>query len=190
MWLASGAVVAVLAGLAGSGVLVWSASNAAFSGTTDNTANSWAAGTVSLTDDDATAAMFSATNLTPASGTLTKCIVVTYGGSVTAPVKLYTGAAGLTGTGLGTYLDFTIDVGTGGTFAGGCGAFVTGGNIYTGTLANFASTYTNYSNGLATTWSPTGATQTKVFKFSYSVQSSDTAQGKNCSLPWTWEAQG
>jgi transposase len=45
---------------------VWSTSNAAFSGSTINPATPWAAGAVSLTDDDIGVAMFNATNMTPA----------------------------------------------------------------------------------------------------------------------------
>jgi hypothetical protein len=184
-WLVPTAIVAVLAGVLGSGAMVWSASNAAFSGTTVNPSNTWAAGAVSLTDDDAGVAMFTATGLTPASTPPAKCIAVTYGGSVTAPVKLY--GATPTGTGLETYLNFTIEIGTSATFAS-CAGFVTGSTLYTGTLATFASTYTNYSNGLAT-WSPTGAAQTKAFRFTYTVANNNTANGLTCGMPFTWEAQ-
>jgi hypothetical protein len=185
-WLVPTAMVAVLAGVLGSGAMVWSASNAAFSGTTVNPANSWSAGTVSLTDDDSGTAMFTATGLTPASAALTKCIVVTYGGSVAAPVKLYGAAPG--GTGLGTYLNLDIEIGTVGTFAS-CGAFA-GASIYSGTVATFAAAHTNYGNGVATTWTPTAAAQAKVFKFTVSVVDNNSANGLTCTMPFTWEAQG
>lgn len=184
-WLIPTAIVAVLAGVLGSGAMVWTASNAAFSGTTTNPSNSWSAGTVSLTDDDSGTAMFTATGLTPASAALTKCIVVTYGGSVAAPVKLYAAAPG--GTGLGTYLNLDIEIGTVGTFAN-CGAFV-GASIYSGTVALF-SAKTDYTTGVATTWTPTAAAQTRVFKFTVSVIDNNAGNGLTCTMPFTWEAQG
>lgn len=184
-WLIPTAIVTVLAGVLTSGAMVWSASNAAFSGTTVNPANSWSAGSVSLTDDDSGTAMFTATGLTPASTALTKCIVVTYGGSVSAPVRLYGAAPG--GTGLGTYLNLDIEIGTGGTFAD-CTGFA-GASIYSGTVALFAAK-TNYATGVVTTWTPTTAAQTRVFKFTVSVIDNNTANGLTCTMPFTWEAQG
>jgi hypothetical protein len=187
-WLVPTAIVAVLAGLLGSGVMVWSASNAAFSGTTDNPANSWAAGAVSLSDDDggSTAMFSSAGNAAGMVSTtpVVKCIVVTYGGSLTAPVKLYGATAG--GTGLAAHITLKIDIGTVGTFSS-CGAFAVVSTPYNGLLSTFGTTYTNYSNGLATAWSPTGAAQSKVFRFTATV--ADTGNGLNCTMPFTWEAQ-
>jgi hypothetical protein len=188
-WLVPTAIVAVLAGVLGSGAMVWSASNAAFSGTTVNPSNSWAAGAVTLTDDDSNSAMFSATGLTPASAALVKCIVVTYNGTVTAPVKLYAGALGGAPGGLAPYLNLTVEQGTGGTFSN-CTGFAPSSTIYpTGLMSTFASTYTNYTNGLGTTWSPTGTGQTRVFRFTVSVVDNNAANGLNCTLPFTWEAQ-
>ncbi|HET9518704.1 MAG TPA: hypothetical protein VFO77_13360 [Actinoplanes sp.] len=188
-WLLPVAAVAVVAGVLTSGAMVWSASNAAFSGTTTNASNSWAAGTVTISDDDAGVAMYnSLTGLTPASGSLVRCIQVTYTGSVTAPVKLYAGALG--GTGLGTYLNITIEKGTGATFGSSCAGFAGASTILaTTTLATFASTYTSYSNGVATGWSPTGSGQTQSFRFTISVADNNSANGLSCTLPFTWEAQ-
>ena len=48
------------------GILVITGSRAAFTATTDNTANNWAAGDVAISDDDGGAtAMFNALNLGP-----------------------------------------------------------------------------------------------------------------------------
>jgi hypothetical protein len=188
-WLVPTAIVAVLAGVLGSGAMVWSASNAAFSGTTINPSNSWAAGAVTLTDDDAGVAMYSSlTGLTPASGSLVRCILVTYTGTVTAPVKLYAGALG--GTGLAPYLNIQIEKGTGTTFGSTCTGFTGGTVIYTtNTLSTFASAKTDYTSGVATGWSPTGSGQTQAFRFTMSVADNNLANGLNCTLPFTWEAQ-
>jgi hypothetical protein len=188
-WLVPTAVVAVLAGVLGSGAMVWSASNAAFSGTTTNPANSWAAGAVSLTDDDAGVAMYnSLTGLTPASGSLVRCILVTYTGTVAAPVRLYAGALGGAPGGLAPYLNITIEKGTGTTFGSTCTGFAGGSTIYaTNTLSNFA-LKTDWATGLATGWSPTNG-QTQAFRFTMSVADNNLANGLNCTMPFIWEAQ-
>jgi hypothetical protein len=179
------ALIAVVIGLFGSGFMVWTASNAAFSGTTTNPSNSWAAGSVALTDDDSATAMFNASGLTP-TASVTNCITVTYNGTVTAPIKLYGAAPG--GTGLATYLNLTVEVGTGGSF-NSCAGFSPSSSLFTGTVATFGSTYTNYSNGVDTTWAPTGAAQTKVFRFTVQLANNSAAQGLTCTMPFTWEAQ-
>jgi hypothetical protein len=188
-WLVPTAIVAVLAGVVSSGAMVWSASNAAFSGTTVNPSNSWSAGTVTMTDDDIGVAMFTATGLTPNSSSLVKCIVVTYSGTVTAAstVKLYGAVPG--GTGFGTYLNVTIDKGTAGTFANACAGWAGNTNIQAATtVAAFATAHTTFANGLDTGWTPT-AGQTQAFRFTISVVDNNLGNGLTCTMPFTWEAQ-
>ena len=190
-WLVPTAIVAVLAGVLGSGAMVWSASNAAFSGSTENPGNSWAAGAVTMTDDDSGVAMFnSVAGMTPASGDYVRCILVTYNGTVSAPVKLWAGALGGTPGGLAPYLNLTIEKGTGTTFGPACTGFTGASTIQaTTTLSAFAAARTNYSNGLATGWTPTGTGQTQAFRFTVSVADNNAANGLNCTVPFTWEAQ-
>jgi hypothetical protein len=178
-----GAAFAALALVSG---FVVQTSSAAFSGTTSNSGNSFSAGTVSLTDDDAAAAMFSLTNLKPGS-TSTKCIELTYTGSLATAIKLY-GAIGA-GTGLGAYIDLTVESGTPGTFAD-CSTFA-GTQIYSGTLANFASTYTNWASGLSdANWTPSTNGQTRAYRFVVTLQDNNAAQGLTAtSTTFTWEAQ-
>jgi hypothetical protein len=185
--------VAGVVGVLGSGSLVWQSSYAAFAGSTGNPSSSFAAASVALTDDDGGAtpttgtAMFTASGLTLGGAAASRCIQVTYAGSAVtaAPVKLY--GTGLGGTGLGTYLNLTVEVGTPGGYAS-CGAFA-GSTLYTGTLAAFAATYTAYAGGLATTWSPTTNAQTMAFRITYSVQNNASASGLSCGLAFVWEAQ-
>ena len=162
--LGGGAVAACLATCA---AVVWHASFSAFSATTSNPTNNWAAGTVLLADDDANTAMFNASNLKPGS-TGSKCIAVTSTGSLPSAVKLY-GTGSATTNGLSSYLNMTITQGTGGSF-GSCTGFTplaSGSSVYTGTLAAFASAATGYSNGLGS-WAPTGSgSDTRVFQISY-----------------------
>ncbi len=164
--------------------LVINTSRAAFSDTTANAANSWAAGTVIITDDDSGSAMFSVSDMTPGQ-TVTNCIVVTYSGSlVPADVKIY-GSTG--GTGLDAYLNTTVEIGTGGSF-GNCTGFTTTSTLYSGTLASFASTYTNWATGLAA-WSPASTPDSRTFKFTVTLQDNNAAQGLDATGTFTWEAQ-
>ena len=78
---------AVPAALLLSGAMVFQSSQAAFTASTSNGPESWSAGTVALTDDDATSVIVSATNLRPGS-TVTKCINITYSGSLATQVRL------------------------------------------------------------------------------------------------------
>jgi hypothetical protein len=179
------------AGLVGSAALVWQASYSAFSSTTVNPTNNWSAGTVALADDDSNTAMFTATNLKPGS-TGTKCVAVTSTGSLASTVKLY-GTTPATTNALSSSLNLTVTQGTGGGF-GSCTGFTplgTGSSVYTGTVAAFGSSATNFASGLGT-WAPTGTgSETRVFQFTYTLDPAtpNTAQGGTASIGFTWEAQ-
>ncbi|TPW78174.1 hypothetical protein FJ657_02860 [Schumannella soli] len=183
--------IAVPAAVLISGAAVAGGSYSAFSATTSNPTNNWTAGTVALTDDDANTAMFTATNLKPGS-TGTKCILVTSTGSLASLVKLY-GTSSATTNALSTYIDLTVTQGSGAT-SSSCTGFTplaTGSSVYSGTLANFASSYTSYSNGISS-WTTTGAaSETRAYQFTYSVQAAapNSAQGGTAALGFTWEAQ-
>jgi hypothetical protein len=173
-----------------SGAIVGHASYSAYSATTSNPTNNWTSGTVSLTDDDTSTAMFTATGLKPAA-TGSKCIAVTSSGNLPSAVKLY-GTNYSTTNGLASQITLKVEQGTGGTF-GSCSGFVaqtTGGTVYNDTLANF-SAKTNYATG-AGDWTPTGSgSETRVFKFTYTLASNapDTTQGGTAAIGFTWEAQ-
>ncbi len=174
-----------------SGLVIGQASYAAFTSTTSNATNNWSVGTVALTDDDATTAMFTATNLAPGA-TGTKCIVVTSTGSLASTVKLY-GTAPTTTNALSTHINLSVVQGTGGTF-GSCTGFAplaVGSSVYSGTLAGFGSAATSFATGLGT-WTPTGtASESRTFQFTYTVSAAapNTTQGGTASTGFTWEAQ-
>jgi hypothetical protein len=177
--------------IAASGFLVSQASYAAFSATTNNAANNWTSGTVALADDDASAAMFTATNLKPGA-TGSKCITVTSSGSLPSIVRLY-GAGSATTKDLNTFLNVTVTAGNGGSF-GSCTGFTplgTGANVYTGTLAGFASAATDYATGLGSWTTTGGSNETRSYKIDYTLVSSapNSAQGGSASIGFTWEAQ-
>ncbi len=176
------AAAGLWAGLVLAGFTVWRTSSAAFSASTSNAGNSWAAGTVTIGDDDSGSALFNATGLTPGA-TNSRCIVVSYSGSVSAGVRLY--GAGVSG-GLADYLDLVVEEGSGGSF-GDCTGFTPSGSLFTGTLTAFASS-TDFATGLGS-WSPTGPGQTRTYRFSYAVRSDNAAQGTTGAASFVWEAR-
>ncbi|GGK07308.1 hypothetical protein GCM10010123_41470 [Pilimelia anulata] len=173
--------------------LVWNSTLSAFSATTTNPGNSLAMGTVTISDNDSGTALFSVTGLLPGQ-TANNCIVVTYSGSATSTVKLYVanynatdGAAdGVTGP---TWLNMLIQVGT-----GTCGAPV-GLTAITaaapGDTMTTVSGKTNFANGYGTGWTSAVASNTRVFRFTYTLNAStpNTAQGDSISTDFVWEAQ-
>jgi hypothetical protein len=175
---------AVLMSLAVAAAVVVTASRGAFTATTENPGNTWAAGTVTITDDDDGVAMFSATGLRPGSE-LENCIAVTYTGSlVPADVSLY-GTAG--GTGLAPFLDLKIEIGTGGGF-GDCDGFTPSSTLFDDTLAAFAATNTDFDSGLGG-WSPSATNQSRTYRFTVEVKDDNDAQGLTATATFTWEAQ-
>jgi hypothetical protein len=170
-----------------SGALVWGASQAAFSGQTVNNGNSWATGTVVLSDDDSGTAMFNATNLKPGS-TGTKCIQVTSTGSLASAVKLYGTSFSQTDN-VGAQITLTVEEGSGATTSS-CAGF-TGTSIFSGTLADFGANRTNYSNGVGG-WTPTGSgSENKSYRFTWTLAANapDAAQGETAGIGFTWESQ-
>jgi hypothetical protein len=166
-------------------------SGAAFSKLSANPVNGWTTGTVSLTDDDSGAAVFSVANLMLGDKGV-KCIVITYGGTLAAAVKLY--ATGYTSSrALGAYLELTVEEGSGSSFVGSgpasCPGFVASSTIYHGTVDDFATTSTSYGTGVGS-FAPTGAAQTRVFRFSYTLEAvaPNGTQSGVVGLGFTWAA--
>jgi hypothetical protein len=167
----------------------------AFSSTTTNAGNTITAGTVAIADNDAGAAMYSIANAKPGES-VSKCIKVTYTGSVDADVHIYTTS---TIGSLGQYVDLTITPGTQATSTfPSCTGFTpdSGGALYTGTLQNFGSAKGSYANGVvdnpgtsATKWV---ANDSVVYQVTATLQSSapDVAQGLTTGAhTFTWEAR-
>ncbi|MEX1008172.1 MAG: TasA family protein [Acidimicrobiia bacterium] len=179
-------LVSLLAALAVVGGLVIVSSQAAFNASTTNGPNSWSAGSVALADDDSASVMFNVSNMTPGD-TATKCINVTYTGSLTADVKLY---GSIAGTGLATYLNTTVDIGTGttGGATASCTGFSLSSNLFNSTLASFGTSYTDFSTGLGGFAGATNPT-TKSYRFTVTLQDNNSAQSKTATATFTWEAQ-
>jgi hypothetical protein len=179
-------VAAPLAALLVVGFVVMGVSRAAFFDTTTNDANQFAAGTVVLVDDDSGSAMFNVSGMA-GGDTATGCIAVTYNGSITpADVVLYVAPGGLTGTGLDDYLNLTVERGTGGSF-GDCTGF-SGSSIYSGTLDGFAAASTDFASG-AGLWTASSTGDSRVYRFTLTLQDDNAAQGLTATTTFTWEAQ-
>ncbi|MBS1893149.1 MAG: hypothetical protein JST59_17770 [Actinobacteria bacterium] len=182
-------VLGIVACIAGAGVF------SAFSSQTDNPGNVITAGTVTLEDNDAGAALYSLSAAKPGDSK-TSCIKVTYTGSLPATVKLMTPS---TIGELGPYVNLKIEAGTQTTPSfPSCTGFTpygTGGTVYEGTLAAFAATNNTFANGISTF--PTGQTKWEannsvVYQVTATLSASapDTAQGKTTgSHIIRWEAQ-
>jgi predicted ribosomally synthesized peptide with SipW-like signal peptide len=177
-------VVGLLGGVAVMGTL------SAFSSTTSNTDNSFAAGTVILSDNDSGGVLYNVSNQKPGVNTV-KCIELTYTGSLDADVKLYTPSTVNVSS---QYINLTIEKGTSdsSTFPN-CGTFTAESTIFNGTLASFAAARNSYANGILafpgaqTAWAPN---DTLVYRFTLSVQDDNAAQGASSGLhTFTWEAR-
>jgi hypothetical protein len=181
----AGFLAAPFVGLAVAVALVWQSSYAAFSATTDNGVNNWSAGSVALSDNDSTTAMFNATGLKPGD-TGERCIQVTKTGSLAGTVKLY--GQGLTTTnGLSSELDLVVVQGTG--TSADCSNFVAAGaGVYSGTLAGF--TATTFATGYGD-WAPAAGSSARAYKFMYTLKSTapNTVQGGTAAITFVWEAQ-
>jgi hypothetical protein len=165
----------------------------AFSATTANSGNNISSGTVVLGDNDTNQAMYNVSNQKPGD-TFQQCIKVDYTGSLSSTVKLYTTS---TIGSLGQYIDLQIRTGSGNPTFPGCSGFSPdGSDLYSGTLANFGTTYTGWSNGLLDA-GPGGNTSwvngnSVVYRFTLTLQAGapDAAQNTSTgSHAITWEAR-
>jgi hypothetical protein len=186
-----------LSTLAAIGVVFSLGTFSAFSSTTSNTGNTFSAGTVAIGDNDAGAALYSLADQLPGA-TVTRCIKVTYTGSLDADVKLYTPS---TIGSLGPFLNLTVTPGTQATPTfPACAGFTpdAGGAIFTGTLAAFAAAHPTYGAGLAdypgagTEWATDDAV---VYRFEVTLADDNAANGAaggaltTGTHAFTWEAR-
>jgi Camelysin metallo-endopeptidase len=166
----------------------------AFSSTAASGGSQFAAGTVTLADNDSGSALYSVSEAKPGDA-VTKCIKVTYSGSIDSDVRIYTTSS--IGS-LGSYIDLTITPGTqtSPSFPS-CTGFTAdvSGAIFSGTLASFGSGKNSYTNGVAdfpgssSKWA-TG--DSVVYRIVATLQSSapDAAQGLTTgSHTFSWEAR-
>jgi hypothetical protein len=184
-------VLLSLAVLGGVGTAAGIGTFSAFSSTTSNAGNSFAAGTVAIADNDAGSALYDVSNQKPGDS-VQKCIQVSYTGSLGASMKHYaTGSIGA----IGPYVNLTIESGTQATPSfPSCSGFSPETTLFSNTLANFASTHSSFANGLADN---PGTTATKwvngdsvVYRVTATLADNNAAQGATTGAhAITWEAQ-
>ncbi len=176
------------------GAATWSS----FAQTTANPSNSFSAGTVAISDNDAGTTL-SIPALSPGASS-SGCIKVTYTGSLASAVRMY---ASTTGS-LAQYLNLTITRGTqtSPTFPSCTGFSADSANyvgagagvMYSGTLSNLASAYTNFASGLVDapgspqTWS-SGSAHSYMLTVSLPAGAPSAAQGLSSTATFTWEAR-
>jgi hypothetical protein len=171
------------------GIGTWSA----FSGTTQNTGNTFQAGTVVIGDNDggSTNPLYTVTNAKPGTP-VAKCIKVTYTGSLDATVKLYSSTTPVPAA--SQYVNLTVEKGTSDTSTfPDCGTFSSEATIFSGTLQSFMNSKTDFASGVAanpgsqSSWSQNNSL---VYRFTVDIVDSASAQGANVgSHTFTWEAQ-
>ena len=141
-------ILATLLVLTLMGAVTGGATVSALQSSTESAGNTFAAGSVGISDNDGSGALYSVSSLEPGQG-VEKCIKVTYNGSLSGEVRMYTDSS--IGA-LGSQLDVQITPGTqtGSPSFPSCAGFTpdAGGNLFSGTLATFASTYGAWGSGL------------------------------------------
>ena len=173
--------------------LIWQSSYAAFSGTTRNSGNNWATGSVALTDDDNGSARFQATGMVPGD-TETKCITVTADTTVPGIVKGYTVNPVLSPAGLQDHIVVGMDWGTGGGF-GSCTGFVEGGQVFAPVSLTALAAFNTYANG-AGGWTVAAGTQSRTYEITWTFDAAgltqtqlDNLQGAQTGIDLQWELQ-
>jgi len=167
---------AVPTGLLVAGLLVGQASSAAFTAQTSTGANTFASGTVTLTNDKSATSVFNVAGMVPGS-TGSNTVVVNYTGSVAAPVKMF--ATSTVSDALATAMTLTV------TESGNATP------IFNGTLADF-SKKTTFATGWGGSWTAApGANATKTYTITYTLPTTatDALQGLSTGLTFAWAAQ-
>lgn len=183
--LSSLTLLALTAACAGAGV--WGA----FAATTSNAGNEIVTGTVALADNDAGSVLYSVNNAAPGTS-VTRCLRVTYTGSLDSEVRLYTPSA--IGA-LGPHIDFEVQPGSqaAATFPDCSGFVADGAPLFSGTLADFASAHGGWAGGLVDApgagpgWS---ASDSVVYRIRATVADDQAAAGLSTdSHALVWEAR-
>lgn len=169
-------------GLLLASLLVIRTSTAAFNSSTNNSGSSFAAGTVAVSDNDASTLLFDTTAMLPGD-TKTTCVRVDYTGSVAGTIRMYGTSTG----NLAQYLNLTLERGTGASGFNNCTGFSSSATVYSGTVSGFASSHSAYSNGAGSYAAATSSNQ--WFRFIWTLQDHNSAQSQTASATYTWEAR-
>jgi hypothetical protein len=202
--------------LLGSGALVWHASYSAFTATTSTGTNSWTTGTVDITSDQVAGVQFSVTGIKPdaslsalspgatggayAASSVTsggsKCVKVTYQGTVASDIRMYITLGGADSATFGAQLLFTVDAVSSAIAADPtCATYPTASTYVYGTsgttTAFLNGAPTTYAGANATAWQNAANTNAKFYRISwlYPTTVNQTATStKNVTAIINWEA--
>ena len=163
----------------------------AFSATTVNPGNTFDAGTVVISDNDAGTAMYNVVGAKPLD-VVVRCIRVSYTGTLPSLVRLYTTTPV---NAFGQYVTLSVDKGNmpAATTFPNCTGFTSEANIFSGTLSSFAAGNTTFATGAGA--NPGAQTQwnlndTLVYRFTLTMQDNPLAVGGTSGVhSFTWEAQ-
>jgi hypothetical protein len=162
----------------------------AFSSSSTNTGNEFKAGTVVLGSNDGGQPMYAGVSAVKPGLQFTRCVAVSYTGSLPSSVRLYTTDASIGA--LGKYVDVTVTPGhwngNAATFPGCTNFAPNGAAIYSGTLEDFHQNKNSFATGVAldgpatSYWSPGN---TVVYQFSYTMQDTNSANSGDAGAPVT-----
>jgi hypothetical protein len=190
--------VTPLAALLVAALLIWQGSNAAFSASTYNTGDSWATGSMVLTNNGGgttyagtTAALFTEGNKKPGD-TGVKCITIHSGGTLPGSLRLFHGTiTGANSAALAPYIDLAIDaqaIGAAANVDATCAGYTggTGGAVFNGTLAAMPMTYAA-ANGTAMA----GGTERVAYRIAWTINTNapNAVQNSSAITDLTWEIQ-
>lgn len=182
-----GAVLLVLAG----GVY------GAFSATVSSTGNQFSTGAFTISADGgasgvATTPVYFKSNAVPGDNgnNGTECVKITNtGNNAASSFKLYGSTTGTPTAALVSQLNLTVEQGTGD--AKNCSDFTSSSNVYTGTLQDFQTNRTSFTNGVSLGTLASGAS--KSFRFHIELPAgANPASIQNASAgnqSFTWEIQ-
>ena len=206
--------VAPVAGLLAAGLLVWQGSYAAFSASTNNQADAWATGNLSLTNNGgtlgagtysgSTAALFKGTvagqpeNNLKIGSTGQKCITVDSAGSLAGTLKLYRGViSGTNGALLAPQVSLTIDaanVGSGVNVGNDCAGFPGSGTTSIVSAVPLSGLQTSYATA-TNSFGVLGSAQRVAYRIAWTITTTGTTAGDNALqnssaiADLTWEIQ-
>jgi camelysin-like metallo-endopeptidase len=178
--------------LGAGGIAAGAGTFAAFSATTANSGNGFAAGTVALGDDDAGAALVSLPANARPGDSSTRCIRVSYSGSLPAQVRMYASVSG----GLADHLTLTVTRGTqaspsfpactGFTADSGNYGYGANGIVYQGKVSGLPAGYASAIVDPAASWTGGDA---RSYRYAVTVDNTPAAQGLTASATFHWEAR-
>jgi hypothetical protein len=189
--------ISVLACALLAGVVGMALTFSAFTSTTENTANTFASGTVVLGDNDLNVALLEMSEMQPGS-TATKCLTVEYTGSLDSTVRLYGETTSTPLKDLSPFIDVVV---TRGTFPGAapalnaCDGFVAdtadhkalgAGILFKDLLSAYPADYAAAIVDPDDTWE---TNEKAVYQVEVTLKSDDDAQAKDAATTLKFEAQ-